>query len=97
MSAPLPRLVAQQKAGAFLVDPLFGTDFFKQLLEEIDRYRVRNSAWLLDDRFLGFLDEYFIDNTDDLSTLGIIERATTVTWVGGSVELKDVISRGKPH
>ena len=43
------------------------------------------------------LDEYFIDNADDLSTLGIIERATTVTWVGGSVELKDVIRRGKPH
>ena len=97
MSAPLPRLVAQQKAGSFLVDPLFGADFFKQLLEEIDRYRVRNSAWFLDDRFLGFLDEYFIDNTDDLSTLGIIELATTVTWVGGSIELKDVIKRGKPH
>ena len=62
----------------------------------INRDCVGDAAGFLQDGFLGFLDEHFVDNADHLSAVGLVKRTAAVTGVGCGVELKDILGRRKP-
>lgn len=53
------------------------------------RNGIADSRWFLEHGFLAFLDEYHIEDADDLAALDIVEGATAVAGVSGSIELKN--------
>ena len=65
----------------------------QKIAHEIDRYRIGNPARIGHCVFLQTLDIDHVDDADGCAGIDVIDRAATITWVSGAIELEDVERR----
>ena len=69
--------------------PLTGA--LQQFFQLLCRDGVGDAAWLGQGRFLGAFDKYAVQNADDFSGIGTVDRAAAVARIGRAVELEDLV------
>ena len=62
----------------------------------IDWNRVGDATGFLDTTFLSLLNKNFIDDPNHLTGIRMVKRTTAVAWVGGRVELENLVGRDQP-
>src|SRR3982074_2255767 len=65
----------------------------QQFFQLLCRDGVRDAAWVGQGRFLGAFYKYAVQDADDFSGIGVVDRAAAVAGIGRAVELEHPVGR----
>ena len=62
----------------------------------LDWDRVGDAAGVLETVFLSLLNKKFVDDSDHLARIRMVQRTTAVARISSRIELEDVVGRNQP-